>query len=461
MPRPRPAKFRVLPLVPPEGEYKWRLDGYFGGRRVQKKFKSEKEARKEAKRNDQENDQYKEISLTAEDHVSTLNLKGHLKNTGKTYADVIAYVKRFAKLQSVRFSEFAERFLSELKRNPRSLDFPKYNQITKDQLVYVLRKLNDTFKEQCVADITQDDIRKWLKSLRKKDGSLPRTSTINNMRGHSFSVFKVAVLWKYTDVSPMRGIAEFEKTEEEEIEDNLKDHEKILSPDSVERLLHAAAKFDPTLIPYIAIPVFTGLRKETLKKLDWSDVQLSNGQMYIPDFKGKNHKPYPVPLTDNLVKWLKPFEQESGSLLGLSYGPGSFGQPSGPSSRKRLRYLACGVSVKLAFNTFRDTFISMDVKLHGNIYETATKTNTSVEIIRKHYLGKVKNLEDAVRYFKILPNLDLAKRLRQSTVPPQFLHCLPYHEESGKFTSSKQKGVKPQPPPYRAHARAGRTGVLG
>lgn len=103
MPRPRPAKFRVLPLNPPQGEYKWRIDGYQGRRRVQEKFKTEKEALARAKRYDLENDQWKDISLNAEDHVFMKSLKSALENTGKIYTDILTYVKRFEKINRFDF----------------------------------------------------------------------------------------------------------------------------------------------------------------------------------------------------------------------------------------------------------------------------------------------------------------------------------------------------------------------
>jgi integrase len=218
----------------------------------------------------------------------------------------------------------------------------------------------------------------------------------------------------------MLGTAEFEKTEEEEIEDDLRDIDRILSADQIEQLLYGAERYDPEIVPYIAIPAFTGLRRATLEKLDWRDIQLSNKKMYISRYKGKKRKSYPVPLTDNLIEWLTPFEQESGSLLVPSGSSRNFGGPSKMGARNRLRKVAHIVEIPLADNTFRHTAISMDIAVHGNIHVTATKTNTSVQMIQEHYLGKVKNREDAVRYFEIRPHLDLASRLRIGTIPVQY-----------------------------------------
>lgn len=212
----------------------------------------------------------------------------------------------------------------------------------------------------------------------------------------------------------MRGIAEFKKTKEEEEEDDLKDIDRILSADQIEQLLHAAERYDPEIIPYITIPAFTGLRRATLEKLDWRDIQLCNKMTYIPKRKGKKRKSYPVPLTDNLVEWLTPFEKESGSLLVPSLAHGTFGEPSKDGSRTRLLHIARIVEIPLADNTFRHTAISMDIALNRNISVTATQKNTSPDMILEHYLGKVKNREDAARYFEIRPDLDPASRKPRS-----------------------------------------------
>ena len=450
MPKERPPKFRVLPLNSPEGKLKWRIDGYVGQRRVQKKFETKPEAEKRAKRYDLENDHYKEIALTAKDHVFMQDLNQYLKDTGKTHADILAYVKRFEKIKSVRFSEFAERLLLEVNRNPRSIDFPEYSKHTKEYIRSLLPKLNEVFADRYVADITPDDIIEWLKTCRKKDGGPLRTRSLNTFRGNACTVFRFAVLWKYTDVSPMRGVPIFDKTKEEQIEDNLKAHEQILSADSMEKLLHTAERFDPEIIPYIAIPAFTGLRSETLERLDWSDIQLSNKQMFIPGYKGKNRKAYPVQLPDNLIEWLRPFEKESGSLLLPSNGPGNFGQPSKYGSRSRLRFIADIAHIHLPHNTFRHTFISMDVTLHGNIFETGTKTNTSPEIIKEHYLGKVKNREDAVKYFNIRPQIDPALRLH-SCLPFQYHLKLTEAEADQVLAEMVAVGMAKQPPSDLRH----------
>jgi integrase len=87
-------------------------------------------------------------------------------------------------------------------------------------------------------------------------------------------VFGKAVEWGYTKVNPFTAVQIFE---EDPTEDNEKIH--ILSADEISRLLRAANK---SVIPFLAFWFFCGIRRASLERLKWSDVNFAeNGAWFL------------------------------------------------------------------------------------------------------------------------------------------------------------------------------------
>jgi integrase len=76
-----------------------------------------------------------------------------------------------------------------------------------------------------------------------------------------------------------------------------------LSADETSRLLRTA---DKSVMPFLAFWFFCGIRRTSLERVKWSDVNFAEKRVIVPGFAGKLKKRYPVTLSENLLEWLQP-----------------------------------------------------------------------------------------------------------------------------------------------------------
>jgi integrase/recombinase XerD len=162
----------------------------------------------------------------------------------------------------------------------------------------------------------------------------------------------------------------------------------ILTPEQTEAFLNAV---DSDFLPFFALSAFSGLRREEIIRLDWSEVKLDRNLVDLPFSKSKNRRRKLIEISENLRQWLAPFVRESGSLM----------------PRKKLQ-LAFEKAAKIAGivpwpqNGLRHSFCSYSVALRGFEW-TSMQADHSVQILRKHY-WEVVSKEDARRYWQIGPD---------------------------------------------------------
>jgi integrase len=72
---------------------------------------------------------------------------------------------------------------------------------------------------------------------------------------------------------------------------------------------------DPDFIPFFTINAFTGLRREEVIRLDWREVKLDRNRIDLPFEKSKNRRRKLIEVPDNLIAWLRPHAQASGSVM--------------------------------------------------------------------------------------------------------------------------------------------------
>jgi integrase len=88
---------------------------------------------------------------------------------------------------------------------------------------------------------------------------------------------------------------------------------KALSPDEVKRVIWSAEK--ETLFPAVLLAIYTGMRKSEVLGLDWKDVDFSEMKVTLHLTKSKRIRV--IPMSDELVRAIKPFKQKSGSICDL------------------------------------------------------------------------------------------------------------------------------------------------
>jgi len=225
------------------------------------------------------------------------------------------------------------------------------------------------------------------------------TKTKNRILGYTRSMFSLAKdEWGLLDSNPLAEVPGFRQRQNGDADEGI----QVLTPKQLKTLL---AKCDPRLVPYIAIGAFAGLRDAELKRLDWKEVRLDKKHIEVKAWKSKTAQRRFVTISDNLLKWLKPYKQDSGPIIPLSNAPGYVGKPSKKlvyQLRKEAR-IAAGVE-KWISNALRHSFCSY----HYAMYEDAGKTaaqagHTSPTTTFAHYRDLVEKPE-AEKYWNIFPH---------------------------------------------------------
>lgn len=152
---------------------------------------------------------------------------------------------------------------------------------------------------------------------------------------------------------------------------------------------------DLDLIPFLAVGAFAGLRSAEIERLDWSEIDLVQGQIEITVAKAKTASRRLVPLTDNLKAWLAPHHRTAGRVFAHS--------TSGGNLAMRLQALAKRAGLTgWRKNALRHSFISYRVAAVQNVSQVALEAGNSPQIVFSNYRNVVKPA-DAQKYLGIVP----------------------------------------------------------
>jgi integrase len=143
------------------------------------------------------------------------------------------------------------------------------------------------------------------------------------------------------------------------------------------------------MAPFFAISAFTGLRREEVSRLDWSEIKLDRSLIDLPREKSKNDHRKLEEIPENLSKILSPFVRPEGSV----------------KPKKKLQYAlenaAAAAGIEWKQNCLRHSFCSYAVATKGLDW-TALQADHSAKMLRDCYL-EVVSKEDAAKYWSIVP----------------------------------------------------------
>ena len=175
---------------------------------------------------------------------------------------------------------------------------------------------------------------------------------------------------------------------------------KILAPEQLLRLLTARQHAEThghahkTLIPFLALQSFAGLRHAETLKLDWRDIHLDERYLYVSKGIAKTGRDRIVPIAENLTAWLAPHLRRHGPVTPItaSHALTHAKRAAGlPAARDETR------------NILRKSYISYRLALTKSIAQVAEEAGNSPAIIRQHYGRPIPEAE-AQRWFSILPS---------------------------------------------------------
>lgn len=169
---------------------------------------------------------------------------------------------------------------------------------------------------------------------------------------------------------------------------------EIYTPDELTTLLRHAERNCESMIPFLAIGAFAGLRHAEIARLDWSEIELSDqsGESFIEvkASKAKTDVCRLVPVRDNLKAWLLPHRKPSGHVCEFA------------NITRQLLQIASDVEIEWKHNGLRHSAISYHVAQSADVPRVADEAGNSVTVIRTNYLRRVKPSQ-AEAWFNIMP----------------------------------------------------------
>jgi integrase len=288
---------------------------------------------------------------------------------GKTITDAVKHY--VAHLEASEKSCTAEQLVNELHAAKKA------DGVSERHLRDIRSRLSafaQKFDGQMVATITSKEIDTWLRSLPVAP------LTRNHYRQVLVLAFNFAVRAGYATANPAADAAKAKVVDEAP---------EILSVSEAARLLEAAT---PDILPYLAIGLFTGLRRAELERLDWSEIDFESNLFEVKAAKSKTAQRRFVTMQPNLRKWLLPLRQHKGSVTPQSCFRELFEQARA----------AAGIT-EWPENALRHSFASYHLAHFQNAAVTALQLgHHDSRITFAHYRELVKPKE-AARYWNIKP----------------------------------------------------------
>ena len=233
------------------------------------------------------------------------------------------------------------------------------------------------FGNRPIASVTVEEIDNWLRSL---EGS-PKSRA--NYRANIGVLFSYATKRRMLETNPVLHTAK------PKLPDN---PPEIFTVDELRALLDAANRNAATdVLPMLAIGAFAGLRDAEIKRLDWSEVDLTRGHIEIKAAKAKSARRRIIPIQPNLAEWLRPYAAMKGSVV-----------PEGARGKLDRVCKAAGL-LRWPNNGLRHSFASYRLAACYDAPRVAGELgHTSPQMLYSTYRELVLP-EEAQRYWKLVP----------------------------------------------------------
>ncbi len=243
-----------------------------------------------------------------------------------------------------------------------------------------------------ISPITTADIDKYLKALKKKKEKKRKKKnkarTYNNVRDAVIGYFNFAQEKGYlpqgmpnaasltTEFRDVRKKIESEKDALELLQPN-----DIYTPDEMRKILAAAKKYYPEVLPTLEIKAFSGVRTEEMVRLWWVMVCEADELIRIPDAVGKVDARR-VPILSNLKRRVAAHPAKiKRDRVAVNWG-------SANSLYHAWQKVCKKAGVPYRRNAFRNSYFSYRLVIVGDINVVAEEGGTSPGELKKNYLSR-------------------------------------------------------------------------
>lgn len=293
-----------------------------------------------------------------------------LKGTGITLTEAVDQVLKWRKAResTVTFKEMFEQFL-EAKRN-RSMKY-------QSDLRFTLPRFA-ALHNRPVCEISATEIEEELKGMTPS----VRNAFLRYLR----AAFNFAIRHEWRSDNPTKHL-DMER---------IKLKRELLTNEQVKRLLTAVRERDLELLPYHLFCIFAGIRPEEVCRLDWSNVNMEEKFVEVPDESAKTDIRRIVDMEPLLVDWLRYYKRRKETMRG-------FIVPK-PNIRKRLRALRNAANiVPWPQDAPRRTFASNWLAVHHDVNRLNNLMgHTSPAMLFKHY-NRAVTQRNAKEFWRIAP----------------------------------------------------------
>ncbi len=169
----------------------------------------------------------------------------------------------------------------------------------------------------------------------------------------------------------------------------------ILTLDQVKTLVTACQEDSPSLLGFLVVALFAGMRPAEVLRLSWEDVRPEG--IFVEPHKAKTRRHRIVETDECLGAWLA-----SASAAGADFRPPNW-QARWDALRKR-----CGLYAGWSQNALRHSFASYRLALRGED-ETARLMGNSPQMLVAHYRTPVLRA-DAEAFFALRPDAEAIAR---------------------------------------------------
>ena len=255
--------FEVFKLSKPNGKNWWKIEGRPTGKRERYYFASQKEAKKgAADRNNQIAAFGSQNPLPDTDRVMASECIRMLSEYGKTLYDATNFYRDYLERQdsSIDVADLCDRILDEFERRYEAQEISRSHHTSMRETV---KKFRGQFAERPIKLLDGATVKSWLASLPLA------VKTRNRHFGYIKNMFGIATEWNLLETNPLEKTSSFNDPNAKTLKIS------ILTPEEMMRFLAAA---DKDFVPFFVLNAFSGLRREEIIRLDWSEV-LDNDQV--------------------------------------------------------------------------------------------------------------------------------------------------------------------------------------
>jgi integrase len=176
---------------------------------------------------------------------------------------------------------------------------------------------------------------------------------------------------------------------------------EIYSPTEVARIFSAAEKYNPQLVPFLAVSFFCGIRRAEVLRLDWSAIDLHENFVKLPAAITKTGQGRYIEISENCKVWLAPYAMDAGLVV-----------PFTPDVlRKRLGALKAVHKLRTIKHGTRHSFASYWLAKHGDINRLCRFLgHDDPATTFKHY-AKAATKRDEEKFWAIIPKPVVARNV--------------------------------------------------